>query len=96
MVIPALTMPLTITSSRAVPLLMRSYLTLYTSSNRCLPIENFSNSLMSLIKEYLFHKKSGYMTHLMITFLALYIFYELSYEKKRRTWYEHQPLDETS
>ena len=36
------------------------------------------------------------MAHLMIIFLALCIFYELSYEKTLSTWYEHQPLDETS
>ena len=36
------------------------------------------------------------MSHLIITFLVLCIFYEMSYERKRRTWYEHQPLDETS
>jgi hypothetical protein len=36
------------------------------------------------------------MTHLMITSLVLYTFYELSYENSQHTWYEHRSLDETS
>jgi hypothetical protein len=63
MVIPARLIPPTIISSRAIASLMRLYLTSYTSNNRCLPIENFSNSVIVLIKKYLLHKKSGYMTH---------------------------------
>ena len=35
------------------------------------------------------------MTHLIIIYLVLCIFYELSYEKSQHTWYEHQSLDET-